>query len=108
MAASLITMRRAALEPGSGSVLSSGPRRSGMKLGAKLLEVLKAIAKGRDIRFLALFFITALLSMPRPNRLFRVLDRLRITSKYGNVVAPDGSRFRMDFRGLILVYEIYL
>jgi FkbM family methyltransferase len=48
------------------------------------------------------------LSIPRPNRLFRVLDKLRITSKYGNVVAPDGSRFRIDFRSLIFIYEIYL
>src|SRR5258708_6138865 len=102
------TMRRVRVESGSGFMLSSGPKGSGTELVIKLLEVLKAIARGRDIRFLALFFIAAVLSMPRPNRLFRTLDRLGITSKYGNVVAPDGSRFRIDFRSLILIYEIYL
>src|SRR6267378_2095754 len=83
-------------------------QKGGNSILGHLLGILEAIVRGGDFPFLLLFILAAILAMPRPSRLFRVLERLRVASRLGEVVCPDGSRFKIDFRGLILVYEIYL
>lgn len=83
-------------------------RPASLRVLERLIGVLKAIVRAGDARFLFLFVLSGLLFASGPSRLFKTLDRLGVTSVYGRVVTGDNSRFVIDFRGLILVYEIYL
>jgi FkbM family methyltransferase len=70
--------------------------------------VLVALARARNYRFMLVLAAVALFSLTRPDRLFRAPDGLKLASVSGMVVTSDGARFKTDFRGLLLVYEIYL